>query len=88
MSAVFQRRMDHLAVARQHGGLDDFVVPFRREGRVLAGEQRQEGEQVLGVERGGVGGDAARQVGEADDRDAVDDVRLVRLSTAGSCRPG
>src|SRR5262244_1177905 len=75
-----ERRMDDLAVARQRRRLDDLVVPIDLQCLgLLVDERRQEREQVAGVERARIDGDAARQVEQADDADAVLDHDLAGL---------
>src|SRR5262245_703889 len=56
-------RVHNSAVAREHGRLDDLVVPGHRERLgVLVDHQVEERQEVLGIERGGGGGEPARHV--------------------------
>ena len=64
--------MHHRAVARERRGLDDLVVPVDGEFLVfLVDQDFKEGQQVLGIERRGRGREPSRDIGEADDLDAV-----------------
>src|SRR4029453_3653245 len=75
-----EARMHDGAVARQHGRLDDLVVPFDGELLLLLVDERlEEIVEVLGVEARRGGGDAARHVEVADDLDAIDVRHLARL---------
>src|SRR5689334_10692685 len=58
-----QRRVDDCAILGEDGGLDDFIIPLRTEGCVLTRQQGEKRKEVAGVEGGGVGGDAAGEVG-------------------------
>ena len=65
--------MNDGAVLGQRGGLDQFVVPLHRKrlGRFV--DQRlDEGKQIARIQARGRGGDAARDIGKADDLDAAD----------------
>jgi len=76
--------MDDLAVAREVGGLDQIVVPLDGDLlRRLVDQRLDEGVEVASVERGGAGGDAARNVEITDDLDAI---RLCDLT--GTCTLG
>src|SRR5689334_8392249 len=66
-----QVRMDDGAVTGDDGGLQDLVLEVGGEGALLRREQGRESHQVAGVERAGVGGDPAGQVGVAEDLGAV-----------------
>ncbi len=64
--------MNDLAVAREVGRLDQFVVPVDLDRlRRLVEQRLDEGVEVARVERRGACRDAAGNVGMADDLDAV-----------------
>src|SRR6266568_6379051 len=68
-----EARMHDSALAREHGGLDDLVVPFDGERLFLLVDQGLEKiVEVLGVEARGRGGKTARHVEVAHDLDAID----------------
>src|SRR4030095_6936905 len=65
-------RMDDLAVAGQRHALHDLILPVDLEFLgPLVDQEGQEIEQVAGIERARVGGEAARHVGMADQLHAV-----------------
>src|SRR5689334_24326488 len=67
-----EARMHDGTLARQHGGLDDLVVPFDGERLFLLVDQGlEEIVEVLGVEARGGRGDTACHVEVADDLDAI-----------------
>ncbi len=72
--------MNDGAVLGQRGGLDQIVVPVDRKrlGRFVD-QGLDERQQVTRVEAGSRGGDAAGEIGDADDPDAVDIGRLAAL---------
>src|SRR5215471_11641139 len=66
-------RVNELAVSRQRGGLDQFVIPIDRERLARFIDQRlDEREQVARIESGCGRGDPAREIGDADDLDPID----------------
>src|SRR5690349_18813225 len=65
-------RMDYLAVAGQRHAFDDLILPVDLEPLgFLVDEERQEIQQVPGIERARIGGQAARHVGMPDELHAV-----------------
>src|SRR6218665_1251242 len=66
-----QVRMHDRAATGDDSGLQDFVLEVRLERAFLRGEQGRERHQVARIERAGVGGDAARQVGVTQDLGAI-----------------
>src|ERR1700728_1545411 len=66
-------RVDDSAVFRQCGCFHQLIVPVHDEGLVvLVDHGLDEGEQVASIEARGRGRDAARDIGVADDLDAID----------------
>src|SRR6187551_1915554 len=66
-------RMHHRAVAGEHGRLDQFVVPVDRERLFFLVDQGvEEGQQILGIERGGGSREPAWHVEIADDAHIAD----------------
>src|SRR5215472_17324884 len=64
--------MHHCAVACQCGCFDDIVVPIDRERFAFFVDQElEEGKNILGIEARGGRGEPTRDVGIADDFDAI-----------------
>ena len=80
--------MHDLAVLGHQRALHDLVVgvDLQRLG-LLVDHGREEVQQVAREQRGGIVGELGRQVGRADDLDAVLLDDLAELGRAGSCRP-
>src|SRR5947209_77153 len=71
-SLLLEDRIDELAVARQRGGLDEFVVPFDGERlRLLVDQRLDEREQVLRVQSRRARRETARHVEISEDTHAV-----------------